>query len=144
MPGIYRQVEERLKKGMNITTATQEGDAESSQLVDRDEDYNTRYGGYMGYVMAFERLKPIPRHAPDLDLVRMVTDAGATDAPAVVNYFVERFLRVDLPEEGRSELVRFLDEELGQSAVDTADARTEAALRSLLYLVMSTPQYQLA
>ena len=61
VPGIYRQVEERLAQGMNITAATQQGDAESSRLVDRDEDYNTRYGGYMGYVMAFERLHPISR-----------------------------------------------------------------------------------
>ena len=60
VPGIYARVARRLEQGLNITAATQEGDAESSMLADRDEDYNTRYGGYMGYVMAFERLKLVP------------------------------------------------------------------------------------
>ena len=47
--------------GMNITEATREGDAESNKMVDRDEDYNTRYGGYAGYQLAFKRTKLIPR-----------------------------------------------------------------------------------
>ena len=144
VPGIYARVARRLEAGMNITAATQEGDAESSRLADRDEDYNTRYGGYMGYVMAFERLKAIPRHTPDLDLVKLVTDAGAADAAAVVDHFVERFLRVELPTEDRSQLVHFFEAELGEHRIDADDAQTEAALRSLLYLVLSTPQYQLA
>mgnify|MGYP003694072643 CR=1 FL=1 len=49
---------------MNITEATKEGtgDAESQHAwLDRDEDYNTRYASYRGYLMAFERTKPIPR-----------------------------------------------------------------------------------
>ena len=33
-------------------------------MVDRDEDYNTRYGGYKGYLLAFERTKLIPRRPP--------------------------------------------------------------------------------
>ena len=37
------------------------GDAESNMMVDRDEDYNTRYAGYKGNLMAFERTKLIPR-----------------------------------------------------------------------------------
>ena len=39
------------------------GDAESNMMVDRDEDYNTRYGGYTGYLLAFERTQadPAPR-----------------------------------------------------------------------------------
>ena len=66
MPPIYARVGENLAKGMNITEATKEGDAatpRSNMMVDRDEDYNTRYGGYRGYMMAFERTKPIPRRA---------------------------------------------------------------------------------
>ena len=34
--------------------------AESNMMVDRDEDYNTRYGGYKGNLLAFERTKLIP------------------------------------------------------------------------------------
>ena len=40
---------------MNITEATREGDAESNKMVDREEDYNTRYGGYAGNILAFKR-----------------------------------------------------------------------------------------
>ena len=46
-----RAVGERLARGMDITDATKESDAtpnmtaESNMMVDRDEDYNTRYAG---------------------------------------------------------------------------------------------------
>ena len=56
-------VGERLARGMDITEATKEGDAapgmmaESNMMVDRDEDYNTRYAGYKGALIAFERTK---------------------------------------------------------------------------------------
>ena len=144
VPGIYRQVEERLKKGMNITTATQEGDAESSQLVDRDEDYNTRYGGYMGYVMAFEKLHSIPRRVANLDLMALLVEVGAESVEDVVDHLLERFLRVELSTDDRVVLVDFLRDELGTNRVEVATAQTEASLRALLYLILSTPEYQLA
>ena len=34
--------------------------AESNQLADRDEDFNTRYGSFRGWQMAIQRVKPIP------------------------------------------------------------------------------------
>ena len=144
VPGIYGRVEHRLQQGMNITAATMEGDAESSMLADRDEDFNTRYGGYMGYVMAFEKLIPIPRHVPDLDLVALVTDAGTDTAEEVVDHFLTRFLRVSLGSDDRALLVEFLKNELAGGPIIAGGARTEAALRSLLYLVFSLPEYQLA
>ena len=144
VPGIYARVARRLEAGMNITAATQEGDAESSLLADRDEDYNTRFGGYMGYVMAFEKLKPISRSTPNLDLATLVIDAGATEAAAVVDHFIDRFLRVELAADDRQVLVEFLESELDGDPIEARDSRTEAALRSLLYLVLSTPEYQLA
>ncbi len=144
VPGIYARVARRLEAGMNITAATQEGDAESSLLADRDEDYNTRFGGYMGYVMAFEKLKPISRSTPNLDLATLVNDAGATEAAAVVDHFIDRFLRVELAADDRRVLVEFLESELDGDPIEARDSRTEAALRSLLYLVLSTPEYQLA
>ena len=129
---------------MNITTATQEGDAESSMLADRDEDYNTRYGGYMGYVMAFERLKLVPRRTPELDLVGMVDAEGVAEVTEIVDYFVARFLRVRPAQAERDGLVGFLRSEIGADRVVAPDAQTESALRALLYLVLSTPEYQLA
>jgi hypothetical protein len=71
MSATDTRVGERLAQGMNITEATREGDAESNKMVDRDEDYNTRYGGYAGNLLAFKRTKLIPeadgRHRPDRD-----------------------------------------------------------------------------
>ena len=144
LPGTYARVKSRRDAGMSITAATQEGDAESSMLADRDEDFNTRYGGYMGYMMAFERLKLVPRHTPDLDLVAMVDEAGARSVADVVDYFIARFLRVELEQNDREALVGFLRDELGGDRIERSDAQTESALRSLLYLVLSTPEYQLA
>ena len=42
----------------------------------------------MGYVMAFDRLIPIPRETAGLDLYALVTAAEATTAGAVVDHFV--------------------------------------------------------
>ena len=145
VPGIYARVGRRIEQGMNITAATQEGgDAESSRLVDRDEEYNTRYGGYMGYVMAFDRLIPIPRVTADLDLYALVTAAGAATAEAVVDHFVHRFLRVPVQDAARAVLVERLREDLGGDRLPPPGPRVEGALRSLLYLVLSAPEYQLA
>jgi hypothetical protein len=144
LPGIYARVGRRIDAGMSITAATQEGDSESNMLADRDEDFNTRYGGYMGYVMAFERLKPVPRHTADIDLVGMVDTAGVRDVGDVVDYFIARFLRLELDQDDREALVGFLRNELGGDRVERSDAQTESALLSLLYLVLSTPEYQLA
>ena len=144
VPGVYQQVEERLAQGMNITAATQEGDAESSMLADRDEDYNTRYGGYMGYVMAFDRLIPIPRRVADLDMVQLLADAGASSVDDVVDHLLLRFLRVELSDTDRDVLADFLRDALGADRIEGATPQTESALRGLLYLVLSTPEYQLA
>ena len=145
LPGIYAQVGARIDRGMNITVATQEGDAESSLLADRDEDYNTRYGGYMGYVMAYDRLNLVPRHTADLDLTGMVRSEGISTVDEVVDYFIQRFFRVPLAGDPRAVLVRHLQEDLGSDRVPaTATPQVELALRSLLYLVLSSPEYQLA
>ena len=144
VPNIYQAVEERLAQGMNITAATQQGDAESSMLADRDEDYNTRYGGYMGYVIAFDRLIPIPRRVADLDMVKLLADAGASSADEVVDHLLRRFLRVELSAADREVMIGFLRDELGADRIEDATPQTESALRALMYLILSTPEYQLA
>ena len=62
---------------MGITEATKEGDAESNMMVDRDEDYNTRYGGYKGNLLAWERTKIIPRRPAAIDLTSMIAGLPA-------------------------------------------------------------------
>ena len=113
-------------------------------MADRDEDYNTRYGGYMGYVMAYERLTLVPRRVADLDLTEMLADAGGDTVDEIVDHFIRRFLRVPLGDLDRAVLVDFLRDEMGSERIETRDAKLEAALRGLLYLVLSVPEYQLA
>jgi hypothetical protein len=144
MPPTYARVGANLAKGMNITEATKDGtgDAESNMMADRDEDYNTRYASYRGYLMAFDRTKPIPRHPADLSLTAMIAAAHATTAETVVDHFVRRFLSVPLAPHNRAALVAFLRDKLNGSTVQPGDA-LEPALRELLYLVVSAPEYQL-
>jgi hypothetical protein len=116
--------------------------AESNMMVERDEDYNTRYGGYKGYLMAFERTKTIPRRPAAIDLTALVTAARATTAEAVVDHFSSRFLSVPLAATDRAALVKFLRDNLGSNTI-APGPKLEPALRELLYLVLSAPEYQL-
>jgi Protein of unknown function (DUF1800) len=142
MSATDARVGQRLAQGMNITEATREGDAESNMMVDREEDYNTRYGGYKGNLDAFERTKIIPRRTAPIALAAMVKTAGADTVDEVVDHFIHRFLRVALAPKDRAVLVDFLRGKLGTDAV-RPNAQLEDALRELLYLVLSTPEYQL-
>jgi uncharacterized protein DUF1800 len=136
------RVGQRLSQGMDITAATREGDAETNMMVDRDEDYNTRYGGYKANLMAFERVKLIPRRTVDVNLTALLAAAGAKTADQAVDHFVKRFLRVAPADKDRKALVDFLHGKLGGPDLRPADG-LEPALRELLYLVLSMPEYQL-
>ena len=142
MSATDTRVGERLAQGMNITEATREGDAESNKMVDRDEDYNTRYGGYAGYQLAFKRTKLIPRQPAPIDLTAMIAAAHADTVDKVVDHLVHRFVSVPLADKDRALLVEFLRDKLGSSAVRPSET-LESSLRELLYLVLSTPEYQL-
>jgi hypothetical protein len=133
MSATDQRVGERLAMGMNITEATREGDAESNKMVDRDEDYNTRYGGWAGYQLAFKRTKLIPRQPMSIDLMAMVQAAKADTPEKVVDHFLHRFMRVALADKDRQVLVDFLK----------GKRMDEGSLRELLYLVLSTPEYQI-
>jgi len=135
MPATYARVGENIAKGMNITEATKEGtgDAESNAQLERDEDYNTRYASYRGYVAAYERTKPIPRKIADLSLTAMMAAAHADTADAIVDQMARRFLSVPLPAKDHAAFVEFMR---GKPLT------SEPALRELLYLVLSTPEYQ--
>ncbi len=142
MPATTAAVGERLAKGMNITAATKEGDAEANMMADRDEDYNTRYASYRGYLDAYERTKLIPRRPAAIDLTATITAAGARTAEQVVDHFIRRFLRLSLAPADRTALIDFLKNKVGGSRIEPGDA-LEPALREVLYLVLSTPEYQL-
>jgi hypothetical protein len=72
----------------------------------------------------------------------MTKAAAADTAGKVVDHFIQRFLSVRLAEKDRALLVDFLERRLGTSRI-TPGERLEESLRELLYLVLSTPEYQL-
>lgn len=117
--------------------------AESNQLADRDEDFNTRYGSFRGWQMAIQRVKPIPRHTARLSLTEDVLQQELTTASEVVDYFIFRYMRVEPGYDTRTMLIGFLEEELGTSDIPAARTYMEDALRMMLHLLMSQPEYQL-
>lgn len=144
-------VAERIRQGMDITSATQpsvvgEGQimAESNMLADRDEDFNTRYGSFRGWQMAIERVIPIPRQTAQMNLSAMVIDNQLASTADVVDYFIARFMHVAPDQETRAELIAFLSDDLGTPDIATAQTYMEDSLRLLLHLVMSQPEYQLS
>ncbi|MGQ0732384.1 MAG: DUF1800 domain-containing protein [Acidobacteriota bacterium] len=148
MSGTDARVGRRLAEGMGITEATLEDSAavgamaESNMMVERDEDYNTRYAGYKGSLMAFERTKLITRRPAAIDLTAMIEAAGANTVDRVVDHFIARFLSVPVAARDRAVLVEFLRNRLGGSDFHRGQG-LEESLRALLYLVLSTPEYQL-
>jgi len=135
------RVAQRLAQGMGITDATKEGDAESNMMVERDEDYNTRYAGYKGALLAWERTKLIPRSPAAIDVTSMITAAGADTVEKVVDHFIARFLSVTVADKDRTLLIGFLRDKLGTSDIRPGE-RLEESLRELLSVVWSLPAYQ--
>ena len=147
--GEIQRVARNLRDGLDVTSATMpDADtaviAESNMLADRDEDFNTRYGSFRGWQMAIDRVKAIPRDTASVNLSSMVVEAELKDTTEVVDYLIHRFMRVAPGDEVRQMLVAFLDEQLGTSDVATAETYMEDALRLVLHLLMSQPEYQLA
>lgn len=146
--GEVRRVAERIREGMDISTATKDDAkmdmAESNKNADRDEDFNTRYGSFRGSQLAIQRVKAIPRDTAQINLSRMVTDAKLQNTTQVVDYFIKRFYRVPPGEDVRQKLIAFLNKELGTSDIAAAHTFMEDPLRLMLHLMMSQPEFQLA
>jgi hypothetical protein len=147
--GEVRRVAERIRQGMDISTATKDeakvGDmAESNKNADRNEDFNTRYGSFRGSQLAIQRVKAIPRDTAQIDLSRMVLDAKLQTTTQIVDYFIHRFMRVSPGDDARRKLIAFLNKDLGTSDVAVAQTYMEDSLRLLLHLIMSQPEFQLA
>jgi len=146
-----RYVHERIRSGLDLTTATKPGGADGGMEMmamstlsgDRDEDFNTRYGSYRGWQMAVERVKPISRTVARLDLTGMVLNAGCSTPEDVVAYLERRFLSVQLDAATRHKLSAFLEKELGTRDMKATTTYAEDSLRLLLHVLLSRPEYQL-
>src|SRR5262245_45468783 len=70
---------QRPRDGYDIGAATAVNDPANMSAFDRsalerDEQFNTRISGYIGWQQAARKLIPTPRNAADFDLTRMVLD----------------------------------------------------------------------
>jgi hypothetical protein len=139
---------QRLRDGYDIGAATAVNDpAKMSEFdrvaLERDEKFNTRISGYIGWEQAARKLIPTPRDAARLDLAGMVLASGATTTAEAVDYLTARMLRVPASTAMRDALVEFLTKELGTQSLERAETYMEDALRMAAHLVMSTPEYQI-
>ena len=151
-----RAVHERISRGLDVTAATMPeqgaagasmGDAaamsESSRKLDREEDFNTRYGSYRGWQKAAETIRPIPRTMARVDLSAMVLASGAQTTADVVDLYAQRFFSVPIDSADRAAWTAFLSEQLGTERIDRARTYMEDGLRMLLHAMLSSPDYQL-
>ena len=89
----------RLRDGYDIGAATAVNDPAKMTTFDRvalerDEQFNTRISGYIGWEQAARKLIPTPRQAAQFDLTRMVLESGARTTGEAVDYLMWRMLRV--------------------------------------------------
>jgi hypothetical protein len=140
------QVNDKLALGFDVTSATKP-DAKDltsmSMQADRDEDFNTRLASYRGWQQALQKVKPIPRDTAQLDLTKMVNEAGARTTAQAVDYLLARFVSVPVDAQTRAGIVDFLTRELGTPDLAGTETFAEEPLRLALHLILSLPEYQL-
>jgi hypothetical protein len=111
--------------------------------LERDEQFNTRISGYIGWEQAARKLIPTPRQAARFDLTQMVMASGARTTADAVDDLMRRFLRVPAAPPACDAFVSFLTGELGTDSIERARSYMEDALRMTAHLIMSTPEYQI-
>ena len=97
----------------------------------------------LGWQMAIQRVKAIPRDTAQIDLSAMVRENKLGTTTQVVDYLLARFMRVQPDAGARARLIKFLDTDLGTSDIKVADTYMEDSLRMATHLIMSLPEYQL-
>jgi hypothetical protein len=120
------------------------GSKSKMSQVATNERYNLAVGLYNGFVMGFDRVKPIPRTAATVDVVAMVRHAKATTAAEAVDSLCRRLLSVELHPERRTAIVQFLTTEIGSDQINYENKDLAAALRRVVHLILSAPEYQLS
>jgi uncharacterized protein (DUF1800 family) len=144
---IVRETSKRINRGDSISQATSGGEgqnmAESMQMADRNEDFNTRYGSMRGFQMALQRVKPITRDAADVQISDLVIRNGAQTTEQAVDVLSKQFLAIALTAKQRSSLQQWLSQELGTTDLNRAKSYMEDSLRHLLHAMLSLPEYQL-
>ena len=146
-----RSVHERISRGLDVTAATKpeetmsagEGMSQANRTLDREEDFNTRYGSYRGWQKAVEIIKPIPRTLARVDLSAIVLAGNARTTADAVDLLARRFFSVPPGRADRQAWTAFLTGEFGTDRIDRAQTYMEDGLRLVLHLMLSSPDYQL-
>ncbi|MEQ1882754.1 MAG: DUF1800 family protein, partial [Burkholderiales bacterium] len=140
-------VSEKLALGFDISSATKPDSKDmtsmSMQMADRDEDFNTRLASFRGWQLALQKVKPIARTTPQLNLSAMVLKAGCKTSGEVADYLIGRFISVPVDDITRQRIAKFLEAELGTDDITRAASYLEEPLRTTLHLILSLPDYQL-
>jgi uncharacterized protein (DUF1800 family) len=113
-----------------------------SKKIGSAPDYDLKYGVYNGYTRTFQTVKPVPPSEAVIDLKAMLRSAGAKTSADAVDYFVARFLSVPLAAADRDRIVQYATTQLG-ATLNLSAANAEQALRDVLYVILSMPEYQL-
>ncbi len=119
-----------------------QGKSRMSQLA-HGERFNLAVGVYTGYVQAYDRVKPRPRTTAKVNFIEMAEEGQVQTVEGAVDYFSRRFLTVPLAAERRTAIIDFLTSELGGDKVEFTNKATEEALRRVVHLILSAPEYQL-
>jgi hypothetical protein len=139
---------QRLRDGFDVGAATAVNDPSRMTTFDmvaleRDEQFNTRISGYIGWEQAARALIPTPRGAAQFGISQIVLASGAKTTMEAVDYLMWRLLRVPATTTTGDVFVAFLTKELGTDSIDRAKTYMEDALRMTVHLIMSTPEYQI-
>jgi hypothetical protein len=138
----------RLRDGYDIGAATAVNDPARMTTFDmvaleRDERFNTRISGHIGWEQAVRKLIPTPRNAAQFSLTEIVRESGSKTTGEAVDYLLWRMVRVPTAKATRETFVAFLTKELGTDSMERAKTYMEDPLRMTVHLIMSTPEYQI-
>lgn len=142
----YQQLNEMAKRGdfTNSPSMAMEDSGFNRSRSATSETYNVFRGVYNGAIRTHQVLKVDSYTPAKVDLVGAIRQAGAKDAPGVIDHFARRFLRAPLEEADRQEAINYLKGRIGGAAIDFNRANLENDLREVLHLMLSLPAYQLA
>ena len=136
------------KANENIAQSIMKGKDENSmspstKRLMRIQESNNTVGVYHAYVMINQRVKDVPPTPTNIDLVKMLNDAGVTTAPSAVEYLELRFLRMRPTDSDRIAVIQFLVEKLGGESIDFSQQWLNTNLKESLHIILSLPEYQL-
>ena len=106
-------------------------------------DYNLVGAVGTGAGLSYSRIKPTPSTRAELNIIEMARSAGVETADEAVDYFIHRFLRVQLEESDRQLIIAYMIQLSGGEKIDYDSPEAEADLREVLHSIMSTPEFQL-